>query len=158
MRCCWLSQACSLQTPRDGRNTPVCLGWMFWEGLHHRLRSINNSNASTAARMPPKCKRHINPVTPFLAFHSAVVSLLAKSTQKQSKQWKPFFFISTAGAQISREIVFNILSPSFTEEMLPHFLCALVLQKVRPACAYLLLVICYSDVSSFKGPISVLLW
>lgn len=77
---------CSLQTPRDGRNTPVCLGWMFWEGLHHRLRSINNSNASTAARMPPKCKRHINPVTPFLAFHSAVVSLLAKSTQKQSKQ------------------------------------------------------------------------
>lgn len=70
---------------------------------------------------------------------------------------KAFFFISTAGAQISREIVFNILSPSFTEEMLPHFLCALVLQKVRPACTYLLLVICYSDVSSFKGPISVLL-
>lgn len=77
----------AIKTPR------MCVTVEFWGVLpfcgvggggylHHGLRSIKNSNAATAACMPPKCKRLIL----FLAFHSAVVSLLAKSTQKQSKQ------------------------------------------------------------------------
>lgn len=45
---------------------------------------------------------------PFLALHSAIV-ILQKPHKKQSKQRN--LFICTAGAQISSQMVVNILSP-----------------------------------------------
>lgn len=87
---------------------------------------------------------------PFLALRSAVVILLAMSAQKKSKQWK--LFISTAAAQISRETVFNILSPTLAEEIPLHFLCVAVMQEVGASFSYRKGSYCLSHCAlTFKG-------
>lgn len=96
---------------------------------------FNHSNASAAVTKLEKAYKPMILLFTLLAFHSAMVTLLAKSIQRQGKLWKPF--ISSAGAQISQEIACNILSLFLSEGMPPHFLCVAVMQRVRSACAYL---------------------
>lgn len=94
--------------------------------LHKQFKGFCCSTRATKLQ-----EKAYKPLILCLALPSALVTLLAKSTQKQSKQWMPLSAQLVPKYPVKKK-VFNILSLSLAEEMPPCFLCIAVMQQNRP--------------------------